>query len=114
MTIDRFIAEVVPTRGIADAVTKADVRRIVSDTPIQWADQDFTEEEVTDYLWAGRTEFAAAAMATVLQAAAAWGITPRRVRILAAEERIPGAVKIGRDWLIPSDATKPTDARLRK
>lgn len=33
------------------------------------------------------------------------------LRVLCREGRIEGAVKIGRSWSIPSDATKPIDAR---
>lgn len=41
-----------------------------------------------------------------------WGITPRRIQILCSEGKIPGAVKFGRDWAIPKDATKPEDGRI--
>ncbi len=40
-----------------------------------------------------------------------WGISDRRIRVLCSEGRIEGAVKIGRNWSIPTDAAKPTDAR---
>ena len=44
-----------------------------------------------------------------------WGISSRRISLLCAEERIPGAVKKGKTWLGPSDAQKPEDPRkLRK
>ncbi|MBR2949519.1 MAG: helix-turn-helix domain-containing protein [Lachnospiraceae bacterium] len=44
-----------------------------------------------------------------------WGISSRRISLLCAEERIPGAVKKGKTWLVPSDAQKPEDPRkLRK
>ena len=33
---------------------------------------------------------------TVKQAAEKWGVTPRRVQILCAEERIKGAYRFGR------------------
>ena len=51
---------------------------------------------------------------TASAAAEIWSISPRRVRVLASEGRIPGATKIGRDWMIPADAAKPTDPRIRK
>ena len=51
---------------------------------------------------------------TAAAAAESWSISPRRVRVLASEGRIPGATKIGRDWMIPKDAAKPTDPRIRK
>lgn len=50
---------------------------------------------------------------TVKQAAERWGISERRVRILCAEGRIPGAFQEGRGWKIPSDADKPADGRYR-
>lgn len=34
-----------------------------------------------------------------------WGLTPSRVRQLCIAGRVPGAKKIGRDWVIPVDAT---------
>ena len=36
------------------------------------------------------------------------------MRVLCRENRIAGAVQSGRSWLIPSDAVKPADARLKK
>jgi len=50
---------------------------------------------------------------TVKQAAAKWGISERRVRILCAEGRIEGAFQKGRGWNIPIDAVQPTDGRLK-
>lgn len=40
-----------------------------------------------------------------------WGLSDSRVRLLCREGRIKGAVKIGRNWAIPADATKPIDGR---
>ena len=40
-----------------------------------------------------------------------WGISQRRVAILCAENRIPGAQILGNMWLIPEDAKKPEDGR---
>lgn len=48
---------------------------------------------------------------TVSEAAEAWGITERRVLMYIADNRIPGAVKKGSMWLIPSSAEKPEDRR---
>ena len=45
------------------------------------------------------------------EAAAKWGISQRRVQKLGEENRIPGAVKFSRIWLIPKDAEKPVDGR---
>lgn len=41
---------------------------------------------------------------TANEAAHEWQMTPRRVRQLASTDRIPGAQKVGRDWMIPVDA----------
>ena len=43
-----------------------------------------------------------------------WGVTPRRVNYSCAGGRIPGAVKMATIWLIPKDAEKPADRRLKK
>ena len=45
--------------------------------------------------------------------AAKWNINPNRVTVLCSEGRIEGAVKNGMRWLIPSDAEKPADARIK-
>lgn len=50
---------------------------------------------------------------TTKQAAEQWGISDRRVRILCAEGKIPGAYQEGRGWKIPADAVKPADGRYR-
>ena len=43
-----------------------------------------------------------------------WNITERRIRVLCQSGRIPGAIKIGRNWSIPEDAIKPFDDRMKK
>lgn len=48
------------------------------------------------------------------EAAEKWGISKRRVQILCAENRISGATKVGMVWVIPANAEKPTDERVRK
>ena len=48
------------------------------------------------------------------EAAEKWAISERRVQKLCEGERIPGAVKFSRVWLIPKDAEKPADKRKRK
>ena len=50
---------------------------------------------------------------TVKQAAFLWDISERRVAILCKEGRITGAVKQGKSWLIPADAKKPGDMRVK-
>lgn len=47
----------------------------------------------------------------VSEAAAKWGISDRRVRVLCAEGRIAGVVRKGNLYMIPSDAVRPDDAR---
>lgn len=50
---------------------------------------------------------------TVKQAAFLWDISERRVTILCKEGRIEGAVKQGKSWMIPVDAKKPGDKRVK-
>ena len=50
---------------------------------------------------------------SINQAAQAWGITPRRVQVLCAQDRIEGACRIGNVWAIPKEAQKPEDARVK-
>lgn len=45
---------------------------------------------------------------TTKEAAKFWGLSDRRVRVLCSEGRIAGATKVGRTWVIPWDAQKPT------
>lgn len=42
-----------------------------------------------------------------------WGIGIRRVQTLCASGKIEGAVRYGRDWMIPKNAKKPPDGRTR-
>lgn len=42
-----------------------------------------------------------------------WSLSKRRVAILCAEGRIPNVQKTGNTWLIPEDAKKPADARIK-
>ena len=45
-------------------------------------------------------------------AAEKWGISARRIRTLCVEGKIDGAIRKGKLYMIPADATKPTDRRL--
>lgn len=47
------------------------------------------------------------------EVAAKWGLTKRRVTYLCSEDRIKGAVKVGSTWVIPDDAERPGDARVK-
>lgn len=49
----------------------------------------------------------------VKEAAKNWDISERRVTTLCKEGKIKGAKKQGRFWLIPADAEKPADNRVR-
>lgn len=47
------------------------------------------------------------------QAAELWGLSARRVALLCEQERIEGAQKSGSRWIIPENAKKPDDARIK-
>ena len=47
------------------------------------------------------------------EAAEKWGLSSRRVGVLCNEGRIEGAYKAGASWIIPEDAEKPCDARIK-
>ena len=49
----------------------------------------------------------------VKDAAKLWNLTERRVASLCKEGKIQGAKKDGRTWLIPVDAAKPADHRVK-
>lgn len=51
---------------------------------------------------------------TTNQAAEKWCITDRQVRILCAAGKIKDTKRAGRSWLIPVDASKPEDGRVRR
>ena len=50
---------------------------------------------------------------TVKEAAAKWGISDRRIRVLCSGGKIPGAYQEGRGWKIPAGAEKPADGRFK-
>lgn len=50
---------------------------------------------------------------TVQQAAEKWGITSRQVQILCKENRIEGATRLSRIWIIPDSSEKPTCDRRK-
>lgn len=45
---------------------------------------------------------------TAQEAAEKWGVSPRQVQILCKENRITGAMRMSRIWIIPENAKKPT------
>lgn len=42
-----------------------------------------------------------------------WDISARRVAVLCKEGRIPGAQLVGKSWVVPENAEKPLDARIK-
>ena len=42
-----------------------------------------------------------------------WGLGFRRVQLLCSSGKIEGAVRFGRDWMIPKNAQKPVDGRTK-
>lgn len=51
---------------------------------------------------------------TVQEAAEKWGITARQVQILCKENRIQGAIKMSRIWIVPKEAKKPTTSNKKQ
>lgn len=50
---------------------------------------------------------------TTIEMSQKWNISSRRIAVLCSENRINGAIKKGKTWLIPSDTRKPEDARVK-
>ena len=50
---------------------------------------------------------------STFEVAEKWGLSPRRVGVLCNENRIPGAQRAGSRGIIPEDAEKPADARIK-
>ena len=50
---------------------------------------------------------------TIKEASEKWGIGIRRINTLCNEGRIDGASKIANVWVIPVDAEKPRDERIK-
>ena len=51
---------------------------------------------------------------TVKAAAEKWGVSPRRVQILCAQERVKGAYRFGKSWMIPAGAVLPNARRTEE
>jgi hypothetical protein len=51
---------------------------------------------------------------SVVEAAEKWGMTNRRIILLCRTGKIPGATLDGNSWIIPADAEKPVDERIKK
>lgn len=50
----------------------------------------------------------------IKDAAKKWDISERRVQALCANGKVQGAMRFGRDWMIPKTAKKPVDGRTKK
>lgn len=50
---------------------------------------------------------------SIKQTSEKWGISVRRIQTLCSNGRIQGAQKIGYSWIIPLDAEKPKDERIK-
>ena len=50
---------------------------------------------------------------SIKEASKIWGISIRRITVLCNEGRINGAQKVAGVWLLPKDAEKPADARIK-
>lgn len=48
---------------------------------------------------------------TAKEAAEKWGVTPRRVQILCSQDKIKGAYRFGKSWMIPERAILPSSAK---
>lgn len=48
---------------------------------------------------------------TTTEMSEVWGISSRRISLLCAQDRVKGAVKKGKTWLIPEGTEKPGDPR---
>lgn len=51
---------------------------------------------------------------TVQETAERWGVTSRQVQVLCKDNRISGATKLSRIWIIPESAEKPTMETLHE
>ena len=50
---------------------------------------------------------------TLKEAGEKWGVSARQINYYCVDGRIPGAVKMATIWLIPKDAEKPRDRRMK-
>ncbi len=42
-----------------------------------------------------------------------WSLSTRRVQVLCSQGKIEGAIRFGRDWMIPQNAVRPIDGRTK-
>lgn len=51
---------------------------------------------------------------TAKEKANEWGISLRRVQLFCEQGRIPGVTHMGKMWIIPKDAERPSDKRYKE
>ena len=47
----------------------------------------------------------------IREASNKWNLSERRLTMLCRDNKIPGARKVGKSWIIPDDVSKPLDGR---
>lgn len=50
---------------------------------------------------------------SIRETAEKWGVSGRWVQVLCADGRIEGATRIGNMWVIPKNASRPKDGRIK-
>lgn len=50
---------------------------------------------------------------SIRQIADKWGISKRRVQVLCSQGRVKGAIKVDSSWVVPVNAIKPKDERIK-
>lgn len=50
---------------------------------------------------------------TLIEAGEKWNVTPRLLNTYCLNGRIKGAERVGRAWVIPENANKPSDLRIK-
>ncbi len=50
---------------------------------------------------------------TIEELSKLWGLSQRRIQTLCAQGKIIGALRFGRDWMVPKNAQKPVDGRTK-
>lgn len=50
---------------------------------------------------------------TVQEASEKRGVSPRQIQILCKNNRIPGATRLSRIWIIPNNIEKPTKSKRK-
>lgn len=50
---------------------------------------------------------------TVQEASEKWGVSPRQIQILCKNNRIPGATRLSRIWIIPNNIEKPIKSKRK-